>query len=49
MHGAEDGATLEELLERIKGELSKLGPILNMEVVREPQASRSQGGLTVRS
>jgi hypothetical protein len=37
-----DGATLDELLERIKGELSKLGPILDMEVVSEPQGSRTE-------
>ena len=30
--------TLDELLERIKAELSKLGPILDLEVVREPQS-----------
>ena len=31
-----DGATLDELLARIKAELTKLGPILDLEVVREP-------------
>jgi hypothetical protein len=31
-----DGASLDELLERIKAELTKLGPILDLEVVREP-------------
>jgi hypothetical protein len=46
-HEPADGATLDELLERIKGELSKLGPILDMEVVREPQGSRTEGGLAV--
>jgi hypothetical protein len=39
-HGPADGATLDELLERIKGELNKLGPILDIEVVREPEGSR---------
>ena len=39
-HAADDGATLDELLERIKIELNKLGPILDMEIVREPQAER---------
>jgi hypothetical protein len=48
-HGPADTATLDELLERIKGELSKLGPILDVEVVPEPQASRTQGELTVGS
>ena len=41
--GPADGATLDELLERIKFELNKLGPILNMEVVREPEGSRTKG------
>jgi hypothetical protein len=27
--------------------LTKLGPILDLEVVREPQGSRIEGGLTV--
>jgi len=38
---AED-ASLDELLERIKTELTKLAPILDLEVVREP----TEGGLT---
>jgi hypothetical protein len=46
-HRPTDGATLDELVERIKGELTKLGPILDLEVVREPQGSRIEGGLTV--
>ena len=46
-HGPADGATLDELLERIKGELNKLGPILDMEIVREPEGSRTEVGLTV--
>ena len=41
--GPADGATLDELLERIKHQLTKLGPILELEVAREPQA-RTQGG-----
>ena len=32
-----DGASLDELLERIKAQLTKLGPILELEVAREPQ------------
>ena len=40
-HGPADTATLDDLLERIKGELTKLGPIIDMEVVREPQGSRT--------
>jgi hypothetical protein len=42
-----DGATLDELLERIKSQLEKLGPILDLEVVREPQGSRTECGLTL--
>ena len=34
-HGPADNATLDELLERIKGELTKLGPILELEVAQE--------------
>jgi hypothetical protein len=44
-----DGATLDELLERIKGELTKLGPILDLEVACEPERSRTESGLTVGS
>src|SRR5690348_7905758 len=43
-HGPADGATLDELLERIKGELTKLGPILEFEVTHEPQGARTEGG-----
>ena len=39
-----DGATLEELLERIKTQLRKLGPILDLEMVREPEGPRMAGG-----
>jgi hypothetical protein len=35
-----DGATLDQLLARIKAELTKLGPILDLEVVREPEGSK---------
>jgi Transposase C of IS166 homeodomain len=45
-HGPADGATLNELIERIRSELVKLGPILQLEVVREPVGSRTEGGLT---
>jgi hypothetical protein len=38
---AAEDASLDELLERIKTELTKLAPILDLEVVREPQASLS--------
>ena len=35
-------ATLDELLARIKTELTKLGPILDLEVVREQQGSGTE-------
>jgi len=38
--------TLDELLERIKVELTKLGPILELEVVDEPEGPRTKGRLT---
>jgi hypothetical protein len=43
--GPADGATLDEVLERIRGELNKLAPILDLEVVREPEGSTTEGGL----
>jgi hypothetical protein len=45
--GPPDGARLDELLERIRAELNTLAPILNMEIVREPDESRAKGALTV--
>jgi hypothetical protein len=45
--GAADGATLDELLERIKAQLTKLGPILEVEVVREPEGSRTEGSVAL--
>ena len=44
-HGPANGATLNELIERIRSELVKLGPIL--EVVREPEGSRTGGSVTL--
>ena len=44
-----DGATLDELLARIKTELTKLGPILDLEVVREPEGARTERRVTVGS
>jgi hypothetical protein len=35
-----ENAALDELLARIKTELTKLGPILDLEVVREPEGSK---------
>jgi hypothetical protein len=43
-----DDATLDELLEKIRDELRKLGPLIDLESIREPQGSRTEGGLTVR-
>lgn len=45
--GPADGATLDELLERIKHQLTKLGPILEVEVVREPEGSRTEGSVAL--
>ena len=42
-----DDASLDELLERIKGELAKLAPILGLEVVHEPEGSGTERGLTL--
>ena len=35
--GPPDDASLDELLDRIKAELVKLGPILDLEVIGEPE------------
>ena len=43
-----DDATLDELLEKIRDELRKLGPLIDLESIGEPQGSRTEGGLTVR-
>ena len=32
-----DSASLDELLQRIKEQLTKLGPIIDLEIVREPR------------
>jgi hypothetical protein len=41
-----DKASLDGLLAKIKAELTKLGPILDLEIVREPQGW-TEGGVTV--
>jgi hypothetical protein len=41
-----DNATLDELLVKIKAELTKLGPILDLEAIREPRGSRTERGLS---
>jgi hypothetical protein len=47
--GPADGATLDELLERIKAQLTKLGPLIDLEVMCEPEGSRTEGGLIAGS
>jgi hypothetical protein len=44
-----DNASLDELLVKIKDELRKLGPLIDLEAIREPQGSRTESGLTVES
>jgi FkbM family methyltransferase len=44
-----DGASLDELLVKIKDQLRKLGPLIDLEAIREPQGSRTEGGLTAGS
>jgi hypothetical protein len=39
--------TVEELIAEIKIEYQKLGPFLDLEVLPEPQRSRTEGGLTM--
>ena len=42
-----DSASLDELVAKLKGELHKLAPIIDLDVAREPQGSRTEGGSTV--
>jgi hypothetical protein len=42
-----DSASLDELIAKLKGELHKLAPIIDLDVAREPQGSRTEGGSTV--
>jgi hypothetical protein len=37
------------LLESIKSDWTKLGPVIDLEAVREPKGSRTEGGSTVGS
>jgi hypothetical protein len=41
-----EGATLDELAERIKVQLAKLGPIIELDVLPEPEGSKAEAGLT---
>lgn len=38
-----DDATLDELLEKIREELRKLGPLIDLEAIREPQGVENRG------
>ena len=42
-----DSASLDELIAKLKGELHKLAPIIDLDVAREPQGSRTEGGPNV--
>ena len=44
-----DNASLDELLVKIKEELRKLGPLIDLEAIRGPQGSRTEGGPTAGS
>jgi hypothetical protein len=39
-----DNASLDDLIGKIQDELRKLGPLIHLEAIREPQESRTQGG-----
>ena len=41
-----DDASLDELLGKIRDELRKLGPLIDLQAIREPQGSRTEGGST---
>ena len=41
-----DNASLDELLVKIKDELRKLGPIIDLEAIWEPRGSRTERGLS---
>ena len=40
-----DSVSLDELIAKLKGELHKLGPLIDLEVARELPGSRTEGGL----
>jgi hypothetical protein len=44
-----DNASLDELLAKIEDELRKLGPLIDLEAILEPQGSRTERGLTAGS
>jgi hypothetical protein len=41
-----DNVTLDELLVKIKDELRKLAPLIDLEAIWEPQGSRTERGLS---
>jgi hypothetical protein len=47
LHAKVNAPTVEELIAEIKIEYQKLGPFLDLEVLPEPQRSRTEGGLTM--
>jgi hypothetical protein len=44
-----DNMSLDELLVKIKDELRKLGPLIDLKAILEPEGSRTEGGSTVES
>jgi hypothetical protein len=42
-------STIEELLAKIREEYKKLGPLIDLDVVREPQGSKTEHRLTLGS
>jgi hypothetical protein len=47
--GKMDDVSLDELLVTIRQEWAKLGPLIDLEAIREPQDSRTDDGRTVGS
>jgi hypothetical protein len=42
-----DSASLDELLQWLKKQLNKLAPIIDLEILREPEGARTERGVTV--
>ncbi len=47
--GTVSPGTLDELLQRLKTQLMKLAPIIDLEILREPEGARTERGVTVGS
>jgi hypothetical protein len=45
--GPPDGATLDEVLQRLKTQLMNLAPIIDFEVTREPEGARTERAVLV--